>query len=72
MWLGLLTGCPALYYLPLGVHHRAANVPYFSGSGGVTPPGGNTFGRTWFNGLLQRCATMWVTGEYLVPGSSQE
>jgi hypothetical protein len=22
--------------------HRAANVPYFSGSGGVTPPGGNT------------------------------
>jgi Putative beta-barrel porin-2, OmpL-like. bbp2 len=24
------------------VNHRAANVPYFSGSGGVTPPGGNT------------------------------
>ncbi len=23
-------------------NHRAANVPYFSGSGGVTPPGGNT------------------------------
>jgi hypothetical protein len=22
--------------------HRAANVPYFSGSGGITPPGGNT------------------------------
>jgi hypothetical protein len=22
--------------------HRAANVPYFAGSGGVTPPGGNT------------------------------
>jgi hypothetical protein len=22
-------------------NHRAANVPYFSGSGGVTPPGGN-------------------------------
>jgi hypothetical protein len=22
--------------------HRASNVPYFSGSGGVTPPGGNT------------------------------
>jgi len=21
--------------------HRAANVPYFSGRGGVTPPGGN-------------------------------
>jgi hypothetical protein len=25
-------------------NHRAANVPYFSGSGGVTPPGGNTGG----------------------------
>ncbi len=25
-------------------NHRGANVPYFSGSGGVTPPGGNTFG----------------------------
>ena len=25
-------------------NHRAANVPYFSESGGVTPPGGNTFG----------------------------
>jgi hypothetical protein len=23
-------------------HHRASNVPYFSGPGGVTPPGGNT------------------------------
>ena len=23
-------------------NHRAANVPYFTGSGGVTPPGGNT------------------------------
>ena len=22
--------------------HRAANVPYFTGSGGITPPGGNT------------------------------
>jgi hypothetical protein len=22
--------------------HRAANVPYFAGAGGVTPPGGNT------------------------------
>jgi len=22
--------------------HRAANVPYFSGAGGITPPGGNT------------------------------
>jgi hypothetical protein len=26
----------------LEYNHRAANVPYFSGSGGVTPPGGNT------------------------------
>ena len=25
-------------------NHRSANVPYFSRSGGVTPPGGNTFG----------------------------
>jgi hypothetical protein len=24
------------------VDHRAANVPYFAGAGGVTPPGGNT------------------------------
>jgi hypothetical protein len=23
-------------------NHRAANVPYFTGRGGVTPPGGNT------------------------------
>jgi hypothetical protein len=23
-------------------NHRAANVPYFAGQGGVTPPGGNT------------------------------
>ena len=23
-------------------NHPAANVPYFAGSGGVTPPGGNT------------------------------
>jgi hypothetical protein len=23
-------------------NHRAASVPYFSGRGGVTPPGGNT------------------------------
>lgn len=23
-------------------NHRAASVPYFSGEGGVTPPGGNT------------------------------
>ena len=22
-------------------NHRAANVPYFSGHGGITPPGGN-------------------------------
>ena len=23
-------------------NHRASNVPYYSGKGGVTPPGGNT------------------------------
>ena len=26
----------------LELNHRAANVPYFAGSGGVTPPGGNS------------------------------
>jgi hypothetical protein len=41
--------------------HRAANVPYFSGRGGITPPGGNTgppgsmvalpSGATWFPDL---------------------
>ncbi|HVS90007.1 MAG TPA: outer membrane beta-barrel protein [Candidatus Acidoferrum sp.] len=25
-------------------NHRAANVPYWTGPGGITPPGGNTFG----------------------------
>ena len=24
------------------INHRAANVPYFAGAGGITPPGGNT------------------------------
>jgi hypothetical protein len=43
------------------IDHRAANVPYFSGRGGVTPPGGNTgtpgsivilpSGATWFPDL---------------------
>lgn len=28
--------------LRLELTHRAANVPYFAGAGGVTPPGGNT------------------------------
>ncbi len=28
----------------LEYNHRAANVPYFSGPGGITPPGGNTGG----------------------------
>jgi hypothetical protein len=28
----------------LEYNHRASNVPYFSGPGGVTPPGGNTIG----------------------------
>jgi len=28
----------------LEYNHRASNVPYFSGPGGITPPGGNTFG----------------------------
>ena len=29
-------------------NHRASNVPYFSGSGGITPPGGNT-GTPWLS-----------------------
>jgi hypothetical protein len=43
------------------IDHRAANVPYFSGRGGITPPGGNTgapgsivtlpSGATWFPDL---------------------
>jgi len=28
----------------LEYNHRASNVPYFSGPGGITPPGGNVFG----------------------------
>src|SRR5438477_1663458 len=33
-------------------NHRAANVPYFSGSGGVTPPGGNNVASGSFVCLL--------------------
>ncbi len=34
---------PSQYFTyRLEYNHRVANVPYFSGSGGVTPPGGNT------------------------------
>jgi hypothetical protein len=34
---------PSQYYTwRLEYNHRAANVPYFTGPGGVTPPGGNT------------------------------
>jgi hypothetical protein len=42
-------GSATLDYMPdqfttfrFELNHRAANVPYFAGSGGVTPPGGNT------------------------------
>jgi hypothetical protein len=41
------TGCRQFPYaqrrrcLHCACNHRAANVPYFSGVGGVTPPGGN-------------------------------
>jgi hypothetical protein len=44
-----LDGSATFDYMPtqfttfrLEYNHRAANVPYFAGSGGVTPPGGNT------------------------------
>jgi hypothetical protein len=34
---------PSQYFtFRMEYNHRAANVPYFSGPGGVTPPGGNT------------------------------
>jgi Putative beta-barrel porin-2, OmpL-like. bbp2 len=34
---------PSQYFTyRLEYNHRTANVPYFSGAGGVTPPGGNT------------------------------
>lgn len=36
----------------LEYNHREANVPYFSGAGGVTPPGGNT-------GTPQTAVTGW-------------
>ena len=44
-WDVSLTGdyMPSQYFTyRLEYNHRAANVPYFSGPGGVTPPGGNT------------------------------
>jgi hypothetical protein len=39
--------------------HRAANVPYYTGPGGVTPPGGNTLNPAsatsgWFPDLRKR------------------
>jgi hypothetical protein len=49
--------------------HRHANVPYFSGPGGVTPPGGNTGspGSTvtgWYPNLVQTQNT--ILGAILV------
>jgi hypothetical protein len=44
-WDTSITGdyMPSQYFTyRLEYNHRAANVPYFSGPGGVTPPGGNT------------------------------
>src|SRR5215469_16431226 len=44
-WDVSITGdyMPSQYFTyRLEYNHRAANVPYFSGPGGVTPPGGNT------------------------------
>ena len=46
-WDASVTGdyMPSQYFTyRLEYNHRAANVPYFTGPGGVTPPGGNTFG----------------------------
>ena len=42
---GTIDYMPSQYFTyRLEYNHRAANVPYFTGPGGVTPPGGNTFG----------------------------
>ena len=44
-WDASVTGdyMPSQYFTyRLEYNHRAANVPYFTGPGGVTPPGGNT------------------------------
>ena len=46
-WDASVTGdyMPSQYFTyRLEYNHRAANVPYFTGPGGVTPPGGNTVG----------------------------
>lgn len=46
-WDASVTGdyMPSQYFTyRLEYNHRSANVPYFSGPGGLTPPGGNTFG----------------------------
>ncbi len=46
-WDASVTGdyMPSQYFTyRLEYNHRAANVPYFTGPGGVTPPGGNTAG----------------------------
>jgi len=52
--------------------YRHANVPYFTGSGGITPPGGNTGGQGVFGGqnsgggaLLP--GTTFVAGPFLSP-----
>ena len=42
----------------LEYNHRASNVPYFSGPGGVTPPGGNA----WITGTLSSLAGARIFG----------
>lgn len=40
--LGMIVLGLATFWALFRFNRRAANVPYFSGPGGITPPGGNT------------------------------
>jgi hypothetical protein len=48
--------------------YRAANVPYFSGHGGITPPGGNTGSPTFFGGGQVGTPGAVIPGTTFVPG----
>ena len=48
--------------------YRHANVPYFSGRGGITPPGGNTGSPTAFGGGNVGTPGLILPGTTFVPG----
>jgi hypothetical protein len=48
--------------------YRHANVPYFSGHGGITPPGGNTGSPSVFSGNNSGTPGALLPGTTLVPG----